>query len=107
MISDVPIIVWDTREGSDSERMVQGKGPLLDELIAQFKSGFGFRLRSPASDPVSLESGSKVPNQFSNQMWVWTTRIIGTVLNVYAAAGSARTNDFIDNSQPCDHEEIV
>ena len=29
---------------------------------------------------------------------------IGTVLNVYAAAGSARTNDFIDNSQPCDHK---
>ena len=28
---------------------------------------------------------------------------IGTVLNVYAAAGSTRTNDFIDNSRPCDH----
>ena len=29
---------------------------------------------------------------------------IGTVLNVYAAACSARTNDFIDNSRPCDHK---
>ena len=28
---------------------------------------------------------------------------IGTILNVYAAAGSTRTNDFIDNSRPCDH----
>ena len=28
---------------------------------------------------------------------------IGTILNVYAAAGSIRTNDFIDNSRPCDH----
>ena len=27
----------------------------------------------------------------------------GTILNVYAAAGSTRTNDFIDNSRPCDH----
>ena len=30
-------------------------------------------------------------------------RIFGTILDVYAAAGSTRTNDFIDNSRPCDH----
>ena len=29
--------------------------------------------------------------------------IFGTILDVYAAAGSTRTNDFIDNSRPCDH----
>ena len=29
--------------------------------------------------------------------------IFGTILDVYAAAGSIRTNDFIDNSRPCDH----
>ena len=28
---------------------------------------------------------------------------IGTILNVYAVAGSTRTNDFIDNSRPCNH----
>ena len=28
--------------------------------------------------------------------------IFGTILDVYAAAGSTRTNDFIDNSRPCD-----
>ena len=29
--------------------------------------------------------------------------IFGTILDVYAAAGSTRTNDFIDNCRPCDH----
>ena len=29
--------------------------------------------------------------------------IFGTILDVYAEAGSTRTNDFIDNSRPCDH----
>ena len=29
--------------------------------------------------------------------------IFGTILDVYAAAGSTRTNDFIDNSRLCDH----
>ena len=29
--------------------------------------------------------------------------IFGTILDVYAAAGSTRTDDFIDNSRPCDH----
>ena len=28
--------------------------------------------------------------------------IFGTILDVYAEAGSTRTNDVIDNSRPCD-----
>ena len=56
--SDVPIIVWDTREGSNSERIGSRNRTVYLKTnweIAQFRvspasdSGFGFRLRIPAS----------------------------------------------------------
>ena len=72
------------------------------------------RLRNPASEiPVSLEQYNLGVKSLTGAGKVSRTRPcgfgppgshIGTVLNVYAAAGSARTNDFIDNSRPCDHK---
>ena len=51
--SDVPIIVWDTREGSNSERIGSRNRTVYfgDELgDSPIPSEFGFRLRIPASD---------------------------------------------------------
>ena len=36
-------------------------------------------------------------------IYVWIFVEINYLLTYYAAAGSTRTNDFIDNSRPCDH----
>ena len=99
--------------------LVQGRGPCTFETnweIAQFRVSPAPD-QSPASEvrlrksgfPRIVGSGSKVPNRnrkgLSNPtVWVWPPgSYIGTILNVYAAAGSTRTNDFIDNSRPCDH----
>ena len=100
--------------------LVQGIGPCTFETnweIAQFRVSPAPD-QSPASEvrlrksgfPRIVGSGSKVPNRnrkgLSNPtVWVWTTRIIywNHIKRIYAAAGSTRTNDFIDNSRPCDH----
>ena len=51
--SDVPIIVWDTREGSNSERIgSRNRTVYLEtnwESPIPSESGFGVRLRNPAS----------------------------------------------------------
>ena len=99
--------------------LVQGIGPCTFETnweIAQFRVSPAPD-QSPASEvrlrksgfPRIVGSGSKV---LTGTGKVSQTRpcgfgppgsYIGTILNVYAVAGSTRTNDFIDNSRPCDH----
>ena len=50
--SDVPIIVWDTRKGSNSERIGSRNRTVYLETNWEIssESGFGVRPRSPASE---------------------------------------------------------
>ena len=81
-----------------------GDSPIPSESGAGSESGFG----SPASlgqwdlRVKSLTGTGKGP-QTRPCGFGSPGSYIGTILNVYAAAGSTRTNDFIDNSRPCDH----
>ena len=92
--------------------LVQGIGPCTFETnweIAQFRVSPAPD-QSPASEvrlrksgfPRIVGSGSKVP-QTRPCGFGPPGSYIRTILNVYAAASSTRTNDFIDNSRPCDH----
>ena len=81
-----------------------GDSPIPSEFGAGSESGFG----SPASlgewdlGAKSL-TGTGKDHQTRPCGFGSPGSYIGTILDVYAAAGSTRTNDFIDNSRPCDH----
>ena len=79
--------------------LVQGIGPCTFETnweIAQFRV-------SPAPDQSPASTGAGKVSQTRPCGFGPPGSYIGTVLSVYAAAGSTRTNDVIDNSRPCDH----
>ena len=81
-----------------------GDSPISSESGAGSESGFGSpaplgewdlgvkSLTGTGKDPQTDRVGLDHPDH-----------IFGTILDIYAAAGSTRTNDFIDNSRPCDH----